>query len=51
MKKYTNKILVITVALLLVAGTTIFFIEASKVKQEGVKQEINHSDAIELIIK
>jgi len=45
MKKYTNKILIIAVALLLVIGTTLFFIEASK-----IKQEINHSNTIELTI-
>jgi len=34
MKKYTNKILIIAAALLFVAGTTFFLVEASKIKKE-----------------
>jgi len=47
MKKYTNKILIITAALFLVATTILFFIKASEIKKE-IKQSgtpeltINH---------
>jgi len=41
MKKYTNKILIITAALLFVAGTTLFFVKALKIKQEIIELNIN----------
>jgi len=44
MKKYTNKILIIAVALFIVVTTTLFFIEALKIKREFRTTEltINH---------
>jgi len=44
MKKYTNKILIIAVALFIIVTTTLFFIEASKIKRELRTTEltINH---------
>ena len=34
MKKYTNKILAVTIAAFLVIATVLFFVRASEVKQE-----------------
>jgi hypothetical protein len=47
MKKYTNKILIVAIALFLIAATTIFFIETSKIKkaiemQQRTELIINH---------
>jgi len=47
MKKYTNKILIITLTLLLAVATIIFFVETSKIKKALKKQQrteliINH---------
>jgi len=45
MKKYTNKILIITAALFLAATTILFFIKASE-----IKKEIKQSETTELTI-
>jgi len=40
MKKYTNKILIIATALLIVVTTVLFFIEAVKIKREHPSVEL-----------
>jgi hypothetical protein len=46
MKKYTNKILIIAAAIILLAGTIKFFFSAYEVKQQIKQYEINNEKEV-----
>ena len=48
MKKYTNKIIIIAIALFLVVATVLFFVRASEVKEQIKQYEISNQEGGDL---